>query len=300
MRSSYNSCFLFGRDINDYQNYNRFLGVFFGRGGYSEQEWGISALLNSYGAIPYADIKRIQKNRIQRNNGYNKLSVTIHTLSDHKPIFGFDGRQIHFLPHELSIESDIVKMKRCYSLCGCTLNENIYKNTVPNDLVIRQTSYSGDLPMATAWSDNDFGILTTSKNKQYLEELKNAFENLDIAMCYNIDTFSQFAYKATGIYGGMFFLIRSRLTKTIEKKQKQADIYNYDTYQRFLDTNIIQYLQDRKVEFNYIYPAWGDKEQKELLVYFEPKYNQKPLLKNQWYTIEQLKYYADTHTLPPI
>jgi hypothetical protein len=296
MRTSYRSRFLFGRDINDYQNYNRFLGVFFAQGGYSEQEWGISALLNSYGAIPYADIKRIQK-----DNCYNELSSTIHTLRDYKPIFGFDGRQIHFLPHELSIENAIIEGQKCYSFCGCTLNENIYKNTVPNDLVIRQTSYSGDLPMATAWSDNDFGILTTSQNKQYLEELKNAFENLDIAMCYNIDTFSQFAYKTTGNYGGMFFLIRSRLTKTLEKKQKQADIYNYDTYQRFLDTNIIQYLKDREIEFSCIYPTWGDKEQKELLVYFEPNYNQtKPLLKNQWYTIEQLKYYADTKTLPPM
>lgn len=291
-RSISGNGFIYGRHLGDTENPDRLAGVFLAMGGVSEHEWGIHNLLNAYGVASY--IHNGEPCTPRFRNRYNTMFVL---NEEFKPVFGFEGRKIHKLPHEFSIETFIDKKKKLYYMCGTSYKENYYKQEPPQELrflhdFFKNRETKQEQKIVTAWSDSDFGIMVTKTELNNLKGILEAFNRLDIAMCYCIDTFEGLGDKHYE-KEGLALLIYSAIPKEMKEKQYKIDEYNYNVFKQFEKTEIRQYLLEHNIKISELYPAWADKKQTQLLCFSDIEN-----LPRKWYTIEQLREFADTGKVP--
>ena len=167
-------------------NGNEFYGVSFGYGAVAEHDCGICDLREKY------DVR----------------------FSVDNDLFGFDARRTHASTvHIGSFEQDKVIL----------LSEPKYDLTIPNELYILTSAIYPKNEVSFAWSISDFGILTLNKNKKYMFELEKAFNDMDIIMDVNVNTFS---LKTTGLT----LLIESKIDDKINQELTEQDKFTKDIF----------------------------------------------------------------------
>ena len=136
--------------------------------------------------------------------------------------------------------------------------------------------------ITTAWDEKSFAILVTDKYKDELEELYEAFVNLDVA----VGIAPSEAFKN----GGLKFCIKSRLPEETIQAIKDDDL-DYIALQKAAEkTGIKKILENAGKKYFALSPRWKDDDKKEVIFWLNP-YHQ-DIDNFGWFTVEDLKDWA--------
>jgi hypothetical protein len=198
-----------------------FIGVSLGSDYCAEHEWGIKDIRNNFGVI-----KSVMEKRML---GLKTVEV---------PLYGIDLRMIHKNPVSFFQQGDT------YILGYSGGNPEFLKSLFKTEKDYLERASEGLLGL---WDGRSFALL--SKDKEKMEALRDAFDNLDIALFLGAS-----AVFSNG--SGLNICIASKMPKEVIDGMRASDM-NADNLRKAADkTGIEAKLQKANCRFYALSPRW--------------------------------------------
>ena len=198
---------------------------------------------------------------------------------------GIDGRMVNVVPKSLVYTDITYEKMKCHLLVLVPYYYREDDLKITKDDIGRWELYTYRLEekgITTAWDEKSFAILVTDKYKDELEELYEAFVNLDVA----VGIAPSEAFKN----GGLKFCIKSRLPEETIQAIKDDDL-DYIALQKAAEkTGIKKILEKAGKKYFALSPRWKDDNKKEVIFWLNP-YHQ-DIDNFGWFTVEDLKDWA--------
>ena len=265
MRRTFNCKVIYGKDFGyKGEKTNIIVGVDLGADYCAEHEWGIKGISRKCGIGNYID-----------NNG-NIVSVSEQENFESyngelKPLFGVESRSISNSSKVKMYEYKI-NCKKAYALvcAGGYYDRNCDKKPY-SELM----PWNDDWDFSACWSGEDFAFMV--KDKNVVEALYNAFQNLDIAI--------GFTGGGTFKNAGLTILIKSLIPKSWANEVYKRDKENYETWKKAYETGIYKELKEANKRFFALSPKKDDNGN---LIFWLNPYEQSKYYFG-WVTLQDLK-----------
>jgi hypothetical protein len=202
-------------------------------------------------------------------------------LKDEDKVWGIEKRRVHILPEGFELVER--KDKKKYYALLYNPSSVWMKKLYPNkDFFPSELSLYGDETLACAWDERSFGILTTKKYKNYLDELMKAFQNKDVA----IGLGGGHAFKNAGLS----IMIISRLPQDYLESLYEKDKDYYELQKTAEKTKIKKVLEKAGKRYYALSPKWADENKKSVKFWLNPI--EQHVYNAGWYTVDELKLWA--------
>lgn len=197
---------------------------------------------------------------------------------------GVDGRKINCCPDKLLFQTLTIDRMTCHILAlpyetffWDREDIKLTKDDIGRfDLRTYKLKENG---ITTAWDSKTFAILVTDKYKSEIEELYNAFKNLDI--CVGVAPSQAFRN------GGLIFCIISKLPNETVKSMKEADLDYIALQKAAKKTKIKKILEKAGKKYFALSPRWKDESKKEVVFWLNPWDQENDNC--GWFTVQDLK-----------
>jgi len=268
MRRAFHGKVIYGKDFGyKRKKANIIVGVDLGADYCAEHEWGIKGISRRCGIGNYIDNKGNYVSASERDN-FESYNGTL------KPLFGIEARSIRD-GSNVKIYEYKIKGEKAYALvcAGGYYDRNC--NEKPHSELI---PWEDDWDFSACWSGEDFAFM--AKDKNVVETLYNAFQNLDITI----------GFTGGGVFknAGLTILIKSLIPKSWADKVYENDKENYETWKEAYETGIYEELKNAGKKFFALSPKKDDKG--NLIFWLNPQEQDK--YNFGWVTLQDLKDWA--------
>jgi hypothetical protein len=236
----------------------KFQGFNLGADFVSEHEWGIDKIKYIFGIDQPSD----------------KTS----------PLLGADKRTISKFPEKYMHFQEFTIQNKKYWALICAHRYDINNKLGVNSL----RSYSiypcfKEEHIFSAWDESGFAILVDKEYKVELKELFDEFKKCNVMITQGGGhVFSN---------GGLLLLIRSSLTKEELDRMYAIDIDHLNLEKAVEESGIKEILKAAGKDYYALSPRWKDESKTEIRFWLNPSKQQ--LYNYGWYTIEELKLWAE-------
>ena len=229
-------------------------GANFGYDFCAEHEAGIQGIRESFGIKTYTG-----------NGAINSIKKFLGAL---KPILGLEARKITKSPPELQFfyKGDFC----CVYYSTAKMSTTVFEDGIKS--LAWEMAKPGGRDLVGYWGDNSFMLVTT--NHAFLQELKKAFVDLNIA----IFTAGKF---------GLVICIPDRVDIRTKTDMYASDFNMLELRNKTDEIGIEKELRNAKKEFTALKPAWKDPATKQIHFWLNPYDQQK--YNYGWYTVEELR-----------
>lgn len=198
-----------------------FVGVSFGSDYCAEHEWGINDIRSDFGVVKSVIEKRLL--------GLTSVEV---------PLYGIDVRMIHENPVAFFKQGDT------YVLGHSGRNPEFLKSLVKTEKPYLERSAEGLLGL---WDGRSFALL--SKDKEKMEALRDAFDDLDIAIFMG-------GSSAFSNGSGLNLCIASRVPQDVKDGMIASDINGHNLRKAADKTGIERRLAKAGIRYYALSPRW--------------------------------------------
>lgn len=254
------------------------LGINLGADYCAEHEWGIDGIKTSFGM--YVD---------SSERPFAKWWESILSIVK-KPTLGIDKRAITKCPELVKGEYQVsVKdyskprskpTKHIVYFIGfkpyyfsSTPKEEIFQNEIKRSVY----TVSETENVWGWWAEGSF--LVASTDKQAIEDLFEAFQNLDVTISVGGGHVFQ--------NGGLHLMIKSRISSDVVKEVYDKDVDHLNLKKAAVSTGIYEKLEKAGKGFYALSPRWKDENKKEVLFWLNPEDQRSNNF--GWYTIQDLE-----------
>lgn len=256
------------------------IGVVLGGDFCAEHEWGIEDVKTAFG--------------IPENKTYSRgpMAWWKSILGIDKPVFGIEKRTITKLPEgytklasgetsfSLATYSGGKKEKAKMDVSFIGMSDNYSAKSLADrfaDKVKIETYRKSELD--GWWSDRDF--LISSENKEFIRDIREAFDKKDIAIW--VGKFSENPFEPAGFV----IAIKSRIPEQNIKSMYEADEDYYNLQKTAAKTGIYEKLEKAERKYFALSPRWANEEKTEVQFWLNPEDQRNNNF--GWYTVKDLE-----------
>lgn len=195
-------------------------------------------------------------------------------------VLGVDARKVNRFPNNMAYkeyaDKDLTTVL-FFNYYGFDANSS--KEQITTELTLFKES------LACAWDGGSFGIRTAGQEgRSHLKELYDALVKKDAVIFLG-------GHPGPFSNAGLVIAITSRLPDEVKKKWHDVDLDYFNLRKAAKDTGIESYLKSKGMQWHTLSPRWKDEKKQEVVFWLNPQ--QQDINNFGWFTVEQLKEWAD-------